>query len=239
MLKGACALDKELLKGSLNPCDVVKSIRHDIGFRREHPAYFEPEGIMIFCGSQGSGKTLSAVQYVKKLCEQYPMAILVTNVDITGLPSDTQVIEYDGLECLKNVENGYFGVIYFIDEIHLELNSLESKNIDMDTIVELSQQRKQRKHIVGTSQVYMRMAKPLREQVKDIVLCKNYFKYFQYNVLIDGFNSYEENGKLKADIVKKYFWFHNPKLYGSYDTYAKMRRYKKEWKGKKQYVGSD
>lgn len=232
-------IDKELLKGSSNPKNIFDSIQFDIEFRKNHPDYFEPEGILIFCGSQGSGKTLSAVQYVKRLCCEYPKAILVTNVDISNLNWNTKVIEYDGLDSLKNVENGYHGVIYFIDEIHLELNSLESKNIDMDTIVELSQQRKQRKHIVGTSQVYMRMAKPLREQVKNVVLCKNFFKYIQWNTLIDGFNSYEENGKLKCDVVKKYLWFHTPSLYGSYDTYAKMRRYKQEWKGRKQYVGSD
>lgn len=231
-------MDKELLQGSKNPKNVYDSVKFNFDFRKEHPDYFDPEGIMIFCGSQGSGKTLSAVQYIKKVCERYPKAKLVTNVDIVGLPEETEVIEYDGLDCLKNIENGYCGVIYFIDEIHLELNSLESKNIDMDTIVELSQQRKQRKHIVGTSQVYMRMAKPLREQVKDIVLCKNYFRYFQWNQLIDGFNSYEEGGKLKAEVIKKYFWIHTPLLYGSYDTYAKMRRYKKEWKGRRQTNGS-
>lgn len=43
-------------------------------------------GLLVFCGGQGSGKTLSAVQYVKKLCEEYPRAVLVTNVDIKGLP---------------------------------------------------------------------------------------------------------------------------------------------------------
>ena len=230
-------MEKQLLEGSLNPMNIFSSIKYDLDFARNNPDYFREEGIMIFCGSQGSGKTLSAVQYVKKLCRKYPKAILVTNVDIDGLPVDTRIIEYNGLECLKNVENGQLGVIYFIDEIHLELNSLESKNIDMDTIVELSQQRKQRKHIVGTSQVYMRMAKPLREQVKDIVLCKNYFKYFQFNKLIDGFESYEENGKLHAEVVYRLPWFHSPALYGSYDTYAKMRRYKEEWKGRKQ-VGS-
>lgn len=224
----------ELLKGSKNPFDIAKGIKYDIDFRKSHPDFFEPEGILIFCGPQGSGKTLSAVQYVKRVCEEYPHAILVTNVDIKGLNPLTEVVEYDGLDCLKNIENGYGGVIYFIDEIHLELNSLESKNIDMDVIVELSQQRKQRKHIVGTSQVYMRMAKPLREQVKDVVLCRNFFKYIQFNKLIDGFGSVEENGKLKADVVHKYLWFHNPRLYGSYDTYAKMKRYKQEWKGRKQ-----
>lgn len=227
-------MDKELLKGSLNPKHVFDTVKYKMDFRKNNPDYFDPEGIMIFCGSQGSGKTLSAVQYVLKVLKEYPKAVLCTNVDILELPEDTQVIEYDGLECLKNIENGQLGVIYFIDEIHLELNSLESKNIDMDVIVELSQQRKQRKHIVGTSQVYMRMAKPLREQVKDIVLCKNYFKILQYNQLIDGFNSYEEGGKLKADVVKKVWWFHSPELYKLYDTYAKMRRYKKEWKGRKQ-----
>ena len=227
-------MGNEFLEGSVNPVNMARSLKYKIDFARENPDYFKPEGILIFCGSQGSGKTLSAVQYIKKVCEAYPKAILVTNVEIFGLSPHTQVIEYDGLDCLKNVENGQKGVIYFIDEIHLELNSLESKNIDMDTIVELSQQRKQRKHIVGTSQVYMRMAKPLREQVKDIVLCKNYFHLFQYNKLIDGFESHEENGKLVCDIVGTYMWFHSPELYKSYDTYAKMKRYKEEWKGRKQ-----
>lgn len=232
-------MNSNLLQGSINPLNIINSIKFNIEFKKLHPEYFDPEGILIFCGSQGSGKTLSSVQYVKNVCKAYPQCILCTNVDIVGLPESTQVIEYDGLDCLKNIENGYAGVLYFIDEIHLELNSLESKNIDMDTITELSQQRKQRKHIVGTSQVYMRMAKPLREQVKDIVLCKNYFRYIQCNKLINGFESTEQDGKLVADIVRTLFWFHTPKLYGSYDTYAKMKRYKKEWKGHARDAGSN
>lgn len=123
------------------------------------------------------------------------------------------------------------GVIYFIDEIHLEFNSLESKNVPIEVMIEVSQQRKQRKHIIGTSQVYMRMAKPLREQIKNVVICKNFFKVLQYNRLIDGDTAHEENGKLHFDTVKRVFWFHTPKLYGSYDTFAKMRRYSKEWQG--------
>ena len=91
-----------------------------MAFKKAHPEYFDPEGLLIFCGAQGSGKTLSAVQYVKKVCKAYPKAILCTNVAITGLPEETQVVEYDGIECLKTLENGYAGVIYFIDEIHLE-----------------------------------------------------------------------------------------------------------------------
>lgn len=33
------------------------------------------------------------------------------------------------------------------------------------------------------------------------------------------------------DVKKKSIWFHTPNLYNSYDTYAKMRRYRKEWQG--------
>ena len=231
-------MGNKYLEGSINPKNIYDSVQYKIEFARNNPDYFQPEGIMIFCGSQGSGKTLSAVQYVLKILKEYPKCILCTNVEIFTLPEHTRVVEYDGLDCLKNIENGQYGVIYFIDEIHLELNSLESKNIDMDTIVELSQQRKQRKHIVGTSQVYMRMAKPLREQVKHVVLCSNYFKLIQFNKYIDGFTSVEENGKLKADVLGTYIWFHSPKLYDSYNTYAKMKRYKEEWKGRKQSYAS-
>lgn len=224
---------KNLLKGSLDPTQLIKLLDYHSNFRKEHPDYFYPEGLMIFCGGQGSGKTLSAVQYVLKLCKQYPKAKLVTNVDIIGLPEHTEVIEYDGIASLTGISNGEYGVIYLIDEIHLEFNSLESKNIDIEVMVEVSQQRKQRKHIVGTTQVYARLAKPFREQLRDCVLCQNFFKCLQYNVLIDGTKSYEQDGKLMFDTVKKFFWFHSPELYKCYDTYAKMRRYNKEWKGRK------
>lgn len=141
------------------------------------------------------------------------------------------VIEYNGINCIKELENGEEGVLYLIDEIHLEFNSLESKNIPIDVMVEVSQQRKQRKHIVGTSQVYMRMAKPLREQIKEVVICRNFFKFIQYNRLVDGETSHEEDGKLCFDTVKRVFWFHSRDLYSSYDTYKKMKRYRTEWKG--------
>lgn len=223
----------EYLAGSMNPFNVFKVAAHNVAFKKAHPEYFDPEGLLIFCGAQGSGKTLSAVQYVKKVCKAYPKAILCTNVAITGLPEETQVVEYDGIDCLKTLENGYAGVIYFIDEIHLEFNSLESKNIDIEVMIEVSQQRKQRKHIVGTSQVYGRLAKPFREQIRNVVLCSNFAKVLQVNRLIDGLKSREEDGKLITESCSVHFWFHSPALYDCYDTYAKMKRYRKEWNGRK------
>lgn len=142
------------------------------------------------------------------------------------------VIEYDGLDCLKKIENGYAGVLYFIDELQLEFNSLESKNIGIDQMVEFCQQRKQRKSIVGTTQVFMRLAKPVREQIYDVVACQSYFKYFQLNKYFDGQKAYEKDGELVCPSSRSYCFFHSSFLYNEYNTYKKMRRYKKEWKGR-------
>lgn len=75
-------MDIDLLGGSINPFNAFECWKYKHKFRKDHPEYFDPEGLLVFCGGQGSGKTLSAVQYVKKLCEEYPRAILVTNVKI-------------------------------------------------------------------------------------------------------------------------------------------------------------
>lgn len=248
------------IKEPIRLIDIIKWIKYKISFKKDHPDFFEPCGTCIFCGSQGTGKTLSAVNYIYNIMRDFPLCILVTNVKMLDYPFNAHlinntliddltkseididfirdcenrvVVEYTGLDCLKYINNGEYGVVYFIDELHLELNSLESKNIDIDVITEISQQRKQRKHIVGTSQIFMRLAKPVREQIKDIVLCNNYFGFFQFNKLIDGETVQEENGRIKADVRGRAIYIHSPKMYNRYDTFAKMNRYNKEWQGHK------
>lgn len=213
------------LEGSMNPKNAFNVFKYNYDFHKNNPTYFYPEGITVFCGSQGSGKTLSAVQMIKKIISDYPNCILCTNTNIKNLPKCKDIIKFEGVESLVNIENGIEGVIYFIDEIHLFMNSLESKNISISAIKEISQGRKQRKLIIGTSQVYQRMAKPLREQIKNIICCKKIFNCFQINKYIDGDSTIEVNGELKYDTVKYFFWFHSPFLYDSYDTYQKMKEY--------------
>lgn len=276
------------LEGSKNPRNIVDVLSYNVKFAQAHPDYFHPEGLLVFCGGQGAGKTLSAVQYTEKILADYPKAILCTDIALKSYPINSYyvmkektikgidhlfmsykslktgkrlrtvdsyfidgmqhcvikdysgndgytlplVIEYDGLDCIKSLINGEYGILYLKDEIHLEFNSLESKNIPVEIMVEVSQQRKQRKHIVGTTQVYGRMSKPFREQLKNAVLCTNLFKVIQINYLIDGDKSVEKDGVLVTETSKKFIWFHSPKLYEEYDTYAKMKRYRNEWKGK-------
>ena len=110
---------------------------------------FRASGVSIYCGWQGSGKTLSAVKHVNNLLVKYPKAILVTNLNIDNKYLKNKIIsfsDHDKLhELLVSVENGKYGVIYLIDEIHTYFNALESKNIPPYIFTEISQQRKQRK----------------------------------------------------------------------------------------------
>ena len=192
--------------------------------RNKNPDELDVTGINIFTGSQGSGKSLSMIHVFKKLIYDFPKAIVVTNLEF-NFEIPNKVKKYEGFEDFK-IENGIYGVIYLLDEIHLILNSLESKGVPLSIIVELSQQRKQRKLILGTSQVYSRMAKPLREQIRNIIICKNYFSLFQINYLVDAFESQEDNNcKLKFKKMKVSFFFHRKEDYLAYDTYKKMDTY--------------
>lgn len=219
----------EAMRGSKNFLDFFRTKKYVRNFYKENPDYFKPEGIIVFSAFQGQGKTLSSTSFVRNLTWLYPKAILCTNTDIEGLNPLTKVVEYEGMESLMDLNNGLNGVIYFIDEIELEFNCLESKNIPARAIREFAQARKQRKLIVGTSQFFLRVAKPLREQTKYVVFCRKLFNCLQYNVLCNGMTLNEENGKVKMDILKKFIWFHTPELYDSYDTFAKMKRYRKDW----------
>ena len=218
------------LRFGLGLGNIFPWLKYRSQFRVAHPDYFDPDGLLVFCGGQGSGKTLSAVRYVVETCQRYPRMILCANVDITGLPEHTQFIPYTGVECLSDISNGEHGVLFLIDELQLEFNSLESRNIPIGVITEICQQRKQRKHIVGTSQVFGRIAKPLREQINTAVGCDNLFGFIQRMTIIDGNKTEEMDGKLSIASGKTIYWVHHPKYYSMYDTYAKMRRFRDDWK---------
>lgn len=219
----------DCMQGSHNILDVFRTKKYVRNYYRDNPDFFRPEGIIVFSAFQGEGKTLSSVDYVRNLTWLYPKAILCTNTKIEGICPLTSVREYTGIDSLIDINNGIFGVIYYIDEIELEFNCLESKSIPAKAIREFAQARKQRKHIVGTSQFFLRVAKPLREQVKYVVFCKKILGCIQYNLLCDGMTLSEDKGKIHMKVLKKIWWFHTPKLYDSYDTYAKMKRYRKDW----------
>ena len=59
-------------KASMSPLVVLRWLKYKIAFFREHPDYFLPDGLLVFTGAQGSGKSMSAVNYVVNLMDMYP-----------------------------------------------------------------------------------------------------------------------------------------------------------------------
>lgn len=194
-------------------------------YDKDHPEYLKPDGLICFCGEQGSGKTLSAVQYVHNIARRYPDALIVTNVGLFWNDVDNEIIAYDGINQMLELDNGKYGIIYFIDEMHIEFNSLESKGMDSSIFELVSQQRKRRIHIVGTSQVFGRLAKPFREQFKYTVMCdKICGSLFRQAVYKAKNTAFEDDIKttLSPDAVK--FYFASPDMFNEYDTSQVIER---------------
>lgn len=212
----------EFTGGSKNPKDLISTIRYKAQFACNNPDYFYPSGIWVFCGAQGSGKTLSAVNCLKQMIKRYPKAQICSNIEIKGV--DREIIPFTDYSQLGELKNDIHGIIFLLDEIHVLWNSLESKNISITEMASFCQMRKDRRVILGTSQVYGRIAKPIREQLQYIIDCKNFANLIQYNSILNPQGIVENNGHLDAEIIKKQLWFHSPELYDSYDTLFKIKK---------------
>ena len=135
--------EEKFFEGSKNPLNILHSFVYDCKFYRQNPDYFDPCGITVFCGSQGSGKTLSAVKFTKKILMDYPKAQICSNLVIHGL--DRDIIPFSDYDQIHTLSNGFHGIIFLIDEIHVLWNSLESKNIPISDMAAFSQMRKDRR----------------------------------------------------------------------------------------------
>lgn len=217
---------KKYTQGSINPKNIIDTLIYKLRFAQDNPDYFYPAGIWVFCGPQGSGKTLSAVACLKAMLKDYPKALVCSNIEIKGI--DRDIIPFTDYKQLSELSNGIEGIIFFLDEIHVLWNSLESKEIPITEMACFCQMRKDRRVILGTSQVYNRIAKPIREQLQYAIMCRNYFGLIQHNKILDPSLGIEKDGHIEGEVIRNQIWFHSPKLYGSYDTLFKIEKAKRK-----------
>lgn len=228
----------EFTHGKKSIKQFFKTILYKIRFAQNNPDYFYPAGIWVFTGKQGSGKTLSAVKCLKSILKEYPKALVCSNLDIKGL--DREIIPFTDYKQLSELSNGIEGVIFLLDEIHVLWNSLESKEIPISEMACFCQMRKDRRVIIGTSQVYGRIAKPIREQLQYIVDCSNLFNLIQINSILDPSDVIEKDGHVGCKRIKTQVWVHSSEDYESYDTLFKIKKAARgdqsvEQKGVKRY----
>lgn len=150
---------------------------------------FTEFGITLYCGRQGAGKTIGMVSYLENIRVKYPEAIIVTNFGYKH-----QTMPFESWQQLFDLRNGTKGVVFAIDELQNEFSSSEWDRFPKGILAQVTMQRKQRIKIIGTSQVFTRVVKALREQCYEVVECKTWlgrwtflkaFDAEEYNTVID------------------------------------------------------
>lgn len=175
---------------------------------------FKYAGLWCFTGAQGSGKTLLMMHLLKQVLEDSPNAIVVSNISIYGVPSYV----YHGIEDFEKYKNGKDGVIFVIDEIHSLFNSLESAKMPVSTIQVWSQNRKNRRLILGTSQRFNRVAKGVREQTTWNYECtRGIFNLIYSYKVLDG-AEYDDSGKYVGEDAKRHFYIPKVSVMRMYNT---------------------
>lgn len=185
-------------------------------------------GVSIFCGRQGSGKTISMVNTLNEIKNKFPDCLIVTNFGYCF-----QDFELTDWRQLLEIRNGEKGVVFAIDEIQNEYDNSKWQDFPEGILSVITQQRKQRIKILLTSQVYSRVVKQIREQCFDVIECKTFlgrwtfekcFDAEDYNTLIDNPNP-EKKFKMPKKWRKSFIqsdFIRN--CFNSYSVVEKMKK---------------
>lgn len=200
-------------------CDVPR--RYALDILERDPDQFGMHGIHVFCGEQGTGKTIGAVEMMQRLQKQYPKAKTITNFGLT-----TENDELKQWQQLLTYTNDKKGVIVGIDEIQNWFMSGQNK-LPEQMLEVATQNRKNCRVICCTAQVFTRVNKGLREQFTMVYQPHTFFKCF--TVVIKRKPVFDSEGNV-IDMKYRgmYGFVHTDELRNSYDTYKVIHTLAKE-----------
>lgn len=219
----------------------IKKILIDFPYRlasdyiMRDPNEFREHGIICFIGEQGSGKSISCIDYVLRLKHKYPKMRFLSN---TPCKFADQIIN-DPSDFIGH-HNGKYGMVVLLDEAQNWFNSAESRNFPPEALSDICQERKQHKHVIITCQRFNRLASALREQVslyvKPITLLGCLTIVNIYKPKIKEFEA--EIKELKK--IRSYFFVHSDYLRGTFDTLKTIEHISmKGWKPRSEHIKND
>lgn len=175
--------------------------------------WFTYQGVIVYTGRQGAGKTIALVEQTLRMQHEFPSCKCISNLAYKYQDGElchwSQLIDY---------KNGHQGVIVQMDEMQNWFSSNQSKNFPPEFLEVITQNRKNRRVILGTTQTFNRLSKPLREQTTEVRKCKTFFKCITF------VHRQEPELDSQGEVVKwkhrGFYWFvHTPEMRESYDTY--------------------
>ena len=179
----------------------------------EEPDFFHPCGLVIFTGMQGSGKTSALVEYTMRLQKEYPKVKVLSNMGYTGTTE-----ELSDWRQLLDFKNAHKGVIVQMDETQNWFSSKQSKNFPPEMLSVVTQNRKNRRIILGTAQSFYMLAKDIRTQCTEVRKCLTVMGCITVVHRVRAVC--DSAGEVKEwKHVGWYFFVHDKELRESYDTY--------------------
>lgn len=183
------------------------------GLYSRNPEFFSHQGCIVFTGRQGKGKTIAMVEQAMLWQREYPKALEIDNLcyryQDDSLSDWRQLIDF---------KNGIYGVIVMMDEMQNWFSSNQSKNFPPEMLQVITQNRKNRRVIMGTSQCFNRLSKPIREQATEERKCFTLFGCITFVHRVEPI--LDSTGEVIERKHRGFYWFvHSDKLRESYDTY--------------------
>jgi len=194
--------------------DFPKILAYD--FTHRNPDEFSQYGVHLFCGEQGSGKTVSVVELIQRMKLIYPNLKSRSNIRCDFCDG-----HFDTWQELCNNDNGVDGQIEFVDEMHNWFTTANSINFPPAMLSEITQQRKQRKMIVGTTQVFGRLCKQLRQEATFVYLPMTFLGCLTI-VRVSKPCYYSDEKAKFTKYIRTYFFVHNLEIREAFDTYEKV-----------------
>ena len=196
--------------------DLPKQFVDDL-FNRD-PDFFSYQGLIIFEGRQGSGKTTSMVEQAIRMQKEYPLCKCTSNLGYTH--EDMALLDW---RMLINYKNGIKGVIVLMDELQNWFSSNDSKNFPPEMLQVITQNRKNRRVIMGTAQNFYLLSKAIRTQTTEVRRCATLLGCLtivrRFEPILDAEGNVAE-WKNKG----MYFFVHNKELRESFDTFKVIER---------------
>lgn len=195
-----------------------------------NPEEFTDYGVHIIAGEQGAGKTITMAYLLNQYKQIYPKIKIRSNFGYKL--EDEPITDYKTL--IAN-NNGMYGQIEVIDELQNWFSSLESKDFPPEMLREITQQRKQYKMILSSSQVFSRCAKPIREQCTFLYEPITLFKCLTF-VRVSKPRLDADGAVKKKRTLKIFYFVHDDIIRSQFDTRKQIEYLQKGFKPRSEHL---
>lgn len=191
--------------------DFPKQIALD--YLRQDPDAFAYNGLVVFTGKQGRGKSIAMTHFIRQMQEEFPKSLVIDNYGYSK--SDCELTHWSQL---VDFNNGIYGVIVGMDEMQNWFSCKQSKDFPPQMLEVITQNRKNRRIICGTAQNFSNLAKDLRRQCTEVRECKTYFGCL--TIVKRKEPVMDDEGNVKEYIKRgSYFFVQSDELREMYDTW--------------------